>query len=622
MKTVDFVNELVEKAAEALRTKKVSSLEMGYSKDANFSNKVISLPNFNPIYKQTIIEHNRICVHSMLGVFPYEILKSKAPNQTKDEWEYQLGLYESYTNSVWNRAKNKTKIISNKQNYSITGFDSEQKKYFYEDYPTYHSIESFFWDVVRDKKIDFPNQLLLIEPEEIPGEYEDDGDVIRFVPNQSVEVDPVVKLIEEKNIVQFKENVFALIIRDETCTYSVGNRSREDGIIFRYYDEKEIYEINQIGVDKKGTPVFEEPRLIYTHNWGWLPARKLWGKIADEYDGNVLYNSVYVDAVPDLNAVIRLSSNRDMANYKMAFPVIIALVDDCDYSNAQGQSCRNGWLLGEKGLTECPSCKGTGTKSNHSPTGVYEVRATKGYDQTNTLAMSPPVQFAAPDIQILDYLDKQIENKKKSAFSFIFETDDAKSNTATGVALEKEEFHSFLIHFSNELFDLLEFTIEAIGFYRWGDKFVKPSITRPIAFNFRSNSDVTAEIKEANEGKMPTTYVAALMDEANQTRFNNNEVQRKRTEFTKRADRLFYKDDLTIGAMLGQGRVDKLAVVLHDSMEYLLDNAEAQNEDFWSKEYDEQYSIVLTLAQTELSKIQTGSKASSILDAANQGEPV
>lgn len=616
---ITFIQSLVRHAAKLIRDKQVKELEdfdRGFDKEFKYDEKLKQIPDFNPIYKDAIIQHNKVAVHSELDCFPYALLKSKAPNQSEAEWEYQMGLYESYTNSTWGRAKNKTKVISNDQNYSIDGWDDEQKKYFFEDYPVYHSIIDYFFDIVRDRKIDYPNEVLLIEPWYIP--YKEDGEGNR-IPDQSEEISPIARIIKEKDIIDFVENEYLLVLESCYEEYKVGDTTYTNGLEFYFYDSEKIVEIKQIGFDNEFIPVFEYIE-VYKHDWGWLPARKLQGKPVYAQDGRILYYSHFADAIPDLNDVIRMSATRSMSVNKMAYPVIIAVVDPCSYHDLKtGARCNGGSILLDNGhMGTCPSCNGSGKANNHSPTGVYEVvaRTSNGLGD-NVLPMTPPVQFAAPDSGILEYLGKIIEEKKKAAFGHLFESEDANAATATGKELEKEEFMSFLIQFSNELFSLMGFTIEAIGFMRYGDSFVMPSITKPKSFSLKTNADITEEIGQAKEKGLPSVYVQRLVTESNNTRFNTSATSEKQLDLVYRIDRLWDKDDLTIRSMIGQ-TATKLDAIIHDSITTFITNAEAENENFWELEFWQQKAIIMEYAMAEEAKLKaaTNTTAQNILNVA------
>lgn len=600
---LEFIQQLVYNSSKLLVNKRVESFVGQFDKNYKWEDKVKSLPNFNPIYKDAVLQHHKVAVHSELDCFPYELLKTKAPNQSAEEWEYQMGLYESYTNSTWGRAKNKTKIIANEQNYAIDGWDDEQKKYFFEDYPQYHSLIDFFFDIVRDRKIDYPNEVLVIEPEFIPGEYDEEGN---FKPDQSEMIRPVAVIKKEKDIIDYIDNEYLLVLSEDDMEYYVAGNEYHNGLKFHFYDKDRIIEIKQNGFDKYHVPTFDYI-VVYEHNWGWLPARKLQGKPVKNDDGRILYHSPFADAIPDLNDVIRMSATRSMSVNKLAYPIIIAVVDPCNYSDlASGARCNGGKIMNSTGsFGVCPQCNGTGKQSNHSPTGVYEVVArTQNGLGDNILPMTPPVQFAAPSSEILEYLGNIIEEKKKSAFWHLFESEDANAATATGKELEKEEFISFLIQFSNELFSLMAFTIEAIGYMRYGSEFVMPSITKPKSFSLKTNADITAEIGEAKKQGLPSIYTERLITESNATRFNTSPTSEAELDLTFRIDRLWNLDSLTIRAMIGV-TCTKLDAIIHDSISTFIKNAQADNDNFWELDFEAQKAIIMGYANIEASKLTT-----------------
>jgi hypothetical protein len=583
--------KIIELCAEAAKKMQKSTVfrSLGYDKKFNLDKYVESLPEFNEIYQDTIKQHYKVKVHAELDCFPYEILRSKAPNQSQEEWDYQCGLYESYTNSTWNSAKSRTKLVGNPQNYEIKGWDSEQRKYFYEDYPTYHSLLAFFFDIVRDIKIDYPNQAIVIMPKEIPGEYEDDDEGNKiFVADQSVMIEPVVSIIEEEYIVKYKEGRYILFIVDD----EIGK------LRFKFIDDESIYEINQTGNDS-----FELIKQ-YSHNWGYCPAKKLGGKPI-LVDGEILYHSVFVDAIPDLNDVIRLNSNLAMSTYSMLFPVRIAVVDKCMYRNESGGSCQDGriWCPDPNGggtYGTCPGCNGTGRTNHHSPTGVYEVMASNQIGGVQSvLPMTPPVQFAAPDTAIYDKVEQTIQLKKESAFSFLFKRENMVGKSATEAENEKESLHGFLIDFASQLFDLIEFSISAIGFMRYGDAFVMPSVSKPTSFTFITNDEITSEIAESVKNKMPIPYTSRLIESATATRFNSDKAAEQFIMTALKLDALAFLDDLTIRANLNT-TITPIEAIIHQRIDYFIRKAEIEYPDFYELDDNRQEEIITGYAQEVL----------------------
>lgn len=594
----EFIRVLVNNAAGKIKKNRYKNWLSSFDKSFKAEEYYKKLPEFNEMYVESLRQHYKVAVHAEDNCFPYEILKNKAPNQSPEEWEYQMGLYECYTKSTWDRAKGKTKIVSNAQNFSITNWDDEQKKYFYTDYPNYHSVLSYFFDIVRDKKIDYPNQVLLIKPKEIPGEYDNEGN---FKPDQSKEIEPIACIIEEQKVVDFRQNDYLLIITEMDVTYKYGDTVKNDGLSFEFYDKNNIWKIIQTGV-KDDQPYFDI-KIIYEHGWDYLPAQKLKGTPIKSENGNTLYGSSYSGAIPDLNEVIRMSSILMMGTYSTAYSIPIVVVDECRYKDATTGSACNSGVISINGVnSSCPACKGTGKMNHFSPTGRYEIPATVGIGQENNLPMTPPIQYAAPDGQILDHLDKRIELKKRESFSFLFEAEEAKSNTATGAWLEKEEFHSFMLHFSAELFDLLDFTIEAIGFYRWGDSFKKPSISPPQYFNFRTSDGITTEISGAKKDALPSSYTKGLVLEGAQTRFNGTHIPSE-VEFSMKIDKYWNLSSIEINAMLDR-TITKIDAVIHNCLSTFILLAQQEHEDFWTKDFKIQQEIILGYAQIEVDKLK------------------
>ena len=577
----------------------------GYDSRTKWKDWEKSVPDINPIYRQTLLHHHEVAVHAQKGVFPYKLLQTKAPNQSPEEWEYQMGLYEPYTRSAWGRALNRTKIIANKQNYSIKGWDEEQAMYFYDDYPLYHSLESWFFDIVREQKINYPNRLLIIEPWYIPGRTNEEG---VFIPDQSVPISPVARIIAEENIIAYRDNEYTLILEGK----------HNDWPSFKLFDKDAIYSVIAVKTDKDNKPIYEA-QAYYVHNWGYVPTRKLAGK-PTEIDGEIFYESPFSEAIPELNGVVRMSSNLDMSTNTNLFPVRIQRIDECSYRNDHG-FCQSGriWTVDEHGgghWGTCPSCNGTGKANRYSPTGVIEIPMK---DNTDTaVVVNDVVNFVSPPIDALQFVDKRITAKMENAFAFLFKTSDKVQNTASGAVLEKEEFHSFILQLSNELFDLMEFTFEAVGFMRYMDTFVMPSISRPTSFQFRDSEEITAEINTAKAANMPSSYLKQLIEQSTATRFNSDDMAEREIMAQMELDPLWSKTDMEIRPFLNV-TISPVEAIMHQQFTSLIEMAEGTIPNFWELGRGEQYDILYTEAKRIYDRMKAETGQSQLSAAAILG---
>ena len=584
---MDFneITYIIADAAKKIRKWQIGKIAMRpvkYDPKFKYDAWISQMPDFTPAYKYTILEHEKIAAHAEPDYFPWAILRSKAPNQDDAEWSYQMNLYESVTNSDWGRALNKTKAVGNKQNYRIEFADDEQKKYFYNDYPAYESVEAFFLDIVREEKINYPNKVLVVEPERyyFLDVTDENGEVIGMAIDDTRPIDPVVRIYDEWQVVQFKERVSLtlLVSMDEEYKDSTGNL-REDGLKFRVYDTTSIWEITQTGLNAQMQAEFTYQQ-VYIHDWGWLPANRLKGA-ARNVGGETYYQSAFVSAVPDLNEVIRMNSTAQVSTHTLAFPVRIMVVDPCNFNDGNGNSCSGGSIYNpiEGKYSDCPACKGSGKKSL-GPTGVIEVLARDARPGAPAIELpTDPLKFVSPDPAILEHLDRRIEKHRAKAFSMFFETDKASAETATGKQLEKEEWQTFMVQFARELFGLMGFAIEAIGHMKFGADFAGAKLYHPKTFNFRTPESITMEIAEAKKNGLPVTYQKALLMEATETRFGADNSTMSDIELQMDIDRVFYMSPMEVRANVGV-TISEVDALLHQNFATYLQRARGENEAF------------------------------------------
>lgn len=594
-----LINDIIEKAVKKLTNFSVRSSR--YDKNFRLDTWDKSIPDINPIYAKSIRHHYEVAVHAKKDCFPYELLRSKAPNQSQDEWDFQRGIYQPYTRSTWGKALNKTKIIANSQNYSITGWNDEQKRYFYEDYPAYHSLVAFFFDVVREEKINFPNKILILEPLYIPERIITDSEGNQTVViDDTVMVEPVARIIDEQNIIYYKPNNITVI---------ADGSEEVDGKkypVFKSFDKQNIYKSIPVKKDDKGNVMYET-RVIYFHGWDYVPARKLGGK-PTIVDGEIFYESYFSDAIPDLNRALCLASNMDMSMYANLFPIRVVRVDDCQYTNAAGDICKDGRIFDPErdmgngiygGYVSCPSCKGSGKANAHSPTGVYAVPTPKSLNDEKTIGVNDVIAFASPGVDVYKQLAETIEKCKEDAISFISKPVDKTSNTVDGALNEREDAHAAILQLSNELFDMLSFAIEGIGFMRYGSDFVNPDINKPVSFAFKTSEDITAEITKAVADKMPSSYIQQLLLEGVSTRFNSSKEAKKYINLSIKLNPLWSSTITDLRATLGIS-VEPIDLMIYQRITHYLDKAFSEYEDFYNLDDQKQTEIIRGYAQADL----------------------
>lgn len=539
-------------------------------KKANQNRKESALPEYSSTYKETVKLASEVAVHSECGKFPDKLLKDKAPNEDPKEFEYRKGIYQQRTLPYWNKALTTINRIWNPQNYAViwkTNDDiSESAQEFFEkEFPNHENVISYFQSVVTPYKIKDPNAVILISPEKIPTKstFDDAGNEILVIDDTQL-IEPEACIYPSENVMIFEDDYVVIKSYDKSEVKN-GNTVVKEGIIFYITDESVIYKVKQVGIKKDFEFTFEE---YYRHDLGYIPAQRLKGKPVEK-DGEQYYHSYFMDAVPYLNISVCNGSTLDMSVYAHAFPERWEYVEDCP--GEQGFPCINGQCGDSDNLHQCSTCKGSGKLYKHSPLGVFEIKEGGKFDNPNSQVPIPPFGYVAPEISILEFLKKQIDDDIKSAFSFL-NIDVSTSNvsgpqdTALGKKIDREELFASIMTISNELFDTLKFVIKTSGEMRYGQSFESPTIKKPHDFSIRSESDLTEELSTAKTAGLPDLAVRKMIKSLMDLRFNTSQDVNRIVDIIMTVDRIATMSSLDINANISTGRVAKWEAILHDSI--------------------------------------------------------
>lgn len=571
--------------------------------------KYESLPDYSDMYKELCCLADDVAVHAEFGKFPEKLLRNKAPNEDPAEFEYRKGIYQQRTLPFWNKALTTINRVWNEQNYAINWRDDEHQLFFEKDFPDYHNLVSYFRSVVTPYKIKDPNAVLVIVPEKLPTKsITDDAGNEEIVLDDTSLIEPEVCIYPSCNVMAFEDDYVQLLSFDQSEVKN-GNGTEKTGVIFYVIDELTIYKFIQYGIKKDFQFSFE---VYYNHNLGYVPAQRLKGKPVTKGKES-FYHSYFMDAVPYLNISVCNGSTLDMSIYAHAFPERWEFVEDCP--GVSGFPCVSGMCND----TVCTTCKGTGKLYKHSPLGVYEMKVGGKFDEANSNLPTPPFGYVAPEITILEFLKKQIEDDIKNAFAFInidISNSSVTGDTALGKKIDREELFASIMNISNELFDLLAFTIKAVGEMRWGT-FEVPVIKKPTDFSIRSESDLTEEISTAKTAGLPDIAIRKMIKALLDLRFNTSQDINRVVDVILTVDRIATMSSLDINANISVGRVAKWEAILHDSISSMIEEKVNENKDYLQQDLKVIKADLINsakLLQSEISPVQNS--AASIIAGA------
>lgn len=562
------------------------------------------LPDYNPVYAETVELQQEIAVHSELRDFPHKLFKDKAPNESDAQWSYRKQNYRPITLPFWNRALGVMNRVWNENNYELKWQekDNGQSDYFLKNYPEYSRITAFFESVVTRFKVNDPNAALFVKPWYLPTVTNEQGEIV-FADNK--EIDAIAQIYPADKVIRFERD-YAMVLTDEKSPVTEGDSTVMKGLVFDLYDDTNIWKISQTG---KLTDWSFNVSIFYRHQLGYIPAKKLGGMPLDK-DGNIYYKSILYDAVPLLNEALYDFSTQQLVKVGAAFPYRWVYSDRCHYMGEHGQ-CDNGLLTipdgdGIKRIT-CPGCNGTGFTNPYSPMGLMHVRIPDNNLQSDKPIPSPPMGAEGPPVDILKWSDDMIWSMIGRAF--IMQNIDVTADmpgervsdaTATGRLIDREELFSFLQLFSSEIFDLYDFAIDSIGKLRYTSAWKKPVLSKPVNFAIRSETDLTDEIAKAKQNSMPEVALRRLMLEYIGTRFTDSSMTKAITDLIMRTDTLFTYAAADINASLATGYVQKWESELHKNIVIYIEQEIEANPEFLQSKFADQRTALINRAKADV----------------------
>jgi hypothetical protein len=138
----------------------------------------------------------------------------------------------------------------------------------------------------------------------------------------------------------------------------------------------------------------------------------------------------------------------------------------------------------------------------------------------------------------------------------------------------------------------------AIGTLRWGEAFdeVKPSIDAPTNFTIRSYAELTQEMADARENKLPAVAFRRLLEEYMATRFSQDYRMSRLTDLVFYADRLVMASDAEVVMMVAQRLATPTEAVLHYSIYTLIERAIQEKPDFIIDDVEAQAAKITEMA--------------------------
>jgi len=552
---------------------------------------------FSEVHKNISELRESVSYHADYNIFPEKLITSAAPNETEPEYKYRKANYKQITKPVWDKALAQTYRIWNKQNSHIKWKEEDYENYFNYEYPLYGSYPQFFQDVVHKMKFADPNAVLAAKPKFIPGAY-NEGE---FIVDQSEKVQPITELYSADQVFEYKEGEYTLLLTKYKSDIIIGNDTKKEGHVFELYDDMNIWQIIQVG--KQNEWEFEA-HVYYKHNWEAMPAWKLKGvRVYDPIE--TIYYSHFMCAVPNLDMAAVFNSTQFGVINKVAYPTRWYFEDECETCEGEGYTDFDG------DRRNCTICKGSGKKFTFSWGKDFVIPMPKNLtDEDTTQLPNPPFGSETPSMDAPEFLDKKIERLLGTAFVNLNMdiTEEPTGVSATEVKDDQENKYTFLVQITSEEYDLLQTSLDAQAYMRFGGKYESERIEviSPSEFSIRSSYELTEEYKTATEAKLPVIFQTKILEENIKQRFKGDTDMEKKLEVIIYSDPLMTKTDTEVIALVNAMMIPKWRAVLHTFAYQFIDELNKDGK-WFDKKLEEKKKDLEDLAQTQAKELETRS---------------
>ncbi len=558
------------------------------------------VPDYYEGYADAVKQMGRIDIHANVDRFPEKLFRFRAPNESADEQEWVKNNYKNTTHPVYTDYLSTVSRGLQDNNWSViypTGTSAQDyNEYILNDIDVFDSVESYVKNIVPNIRANDANGVMTFSVKE-QKTVEVDGEI---VPDDTKKFEPQPLYFTSAQVVAWAWNKYGLFESHEKSMVSYGNREMKVGRVFYFYDDTNIWKVSQVGKFIDNTFNYE---IVFAHELGMFPCKKLKGVASINKDGSIYYTSRFYYAVDSLDWSLLYSNYLNVSIANVCFPFRWMAGDECDFTSSDGIDCNGGAIgVNDNGSKiECPKCNGSGMQPRASAMGTYLLRPKQGQDDGDT-SFADPMGYISPDTGTLEFTQKMATDyfvKAQKMMHIHTSNSEVKgSETATFEAIDLKAMYAFIQPDSNQTFDVFQFLFDVIGKVRTNDKnFEGAQIIYPKSFDIRTDSDILNDIKIAREAGAPTHIINTLIHQYITSRFYAETDTAKVSELITSADRLLTLSNDEIIQRKAQNAVENWEIVLHDSAFKFINDLIEATPNFLDQELTAQIEALVAMAK-------------------------
>lgn len=539
---------------------------------------------------------HQLAVHAN-GLMPDDKIMSRRPSEPEEIKNYRKTIYVPKTKQAISKVIHSLEKIRRAQDWNIA-YDQETvpstvaeeetlEQYCEFHYPTFSSVTNWaFAELLKRSLID-ANGIVAVILETLPkskGEY----------------CKPIARFFDCDQIVEYVEDEYVVLkSRDTTTFYSEtkngGRRINTNGAIYYIITTNEFVKYEQTGAAKY------DPKQVFKHNCGKLPAWKVGGLFKIRANNDTVYESRLSGMIPDLDEAAREYSDLQAEIIQHIHSEKYA------YTNTECPQCKGqGFVDGENGKkVSCPHCNGTGHVLNTSPYGIHLIDAGRAGELQ---VPAPPIGYIQKDTAIATLQDQRVRNHIKDALAavnmeFLAETPIDQSGVAK--AYDANELNNFVNSVAEDLVRNIDLVYYFICEYRYrtiipNDKArqaMLPAVNVPTKFDIANTTILMQELQGARQAEANPETLRVLETNYAKMQFNTSPEVATRLETVFDLDPLFGVKEENKMTMLQNGGITETAYVISCNIHAFVRRAIFEDKEFCQKDYDKKMQILEKYAE-------------------------
>lgn len=598
------------------------------------------IPEFYPTYKKTVQYYERVMVHSEVGDFPEKLFKERAPNAQDKEYKYiranfkqnTIPVFIDYISTVtrcfndgnWN-------IFYEKQSDVYSSLNQTFQQYVESGINNIGSLENFVKFILPSIKSKDATGVMAVKPQEIFYGENSETDELIIDNTRLLEPQPYYYTCRQAlSDPKFDKDYFIL----ESCDKSVVEyKTKRDkvGLVFEVYDEQTIWRIEQVG---KFTDYDFEVKVYFQHGWGKIPCVRLMG-VPQLIGDTMIWQPPFLYACDLLDLALVNENYLQCSLANTMFPYRIMLGSKCTHqhrcSDGQMYPCVDGKVFDsslEKDI-DCPKCKGFGVVNRVSPLGEMLLFPRDLFGDGDQKFTGKAMEYVSPETAASEFVMKKIDRDIAKAYDVIKAKPSSQAKgaginndgTATGEIMDLKAQFAAAKMFSDQAFTIYEFLLDAIGWQRYGEDYVRPTLSYPVTFDFNTEQDYLKQITEAQNAKLAPFVIQHIIYKYLQTLYYNERQTSLIFNLIVATDRLMVLSQQDVLLKEKFGLADKWEVILHDSsIQFVNELIEEKKEvnicgvddcysGFFALPFDEQKKLLIEKAKAKADSIKSASQS-------------